>query len=362
MVNGVIGEVTVIEVKSKNGIRPLTTNVSNFQMGPIRCGNMIACVLCLALMSDSSRGEGESPSVKTEVVPASNNADSSSKYQLRYKFDSGQFLHYDVSDQILLVTQQAGVSVETRQDNRVSKHYRVVSVDNESAEAVVEPIIDRIQMKGKISDQPEVNFDSQSNDIVPTEFQRHKDAIGKPLVRFRFSPVGKLVSVQPVDKDLPKWLMSADGKIDNKLNFLIPLPEEPIAVGYRWKEKYDQMVPVGKGLNQQIPFMKQYELVSVSDGIATIKFKTSVLAVLDDAKIQGQLAQQIPSGVIEFDLERGMIRSRVTTTNETVVNAFGPQTLLKVAGKSTESIPSTNSVIQQTGFSKRESSNKSIEK
>ena len=44
----------------------------------------------------------------------------------------------------------------------------------------------------------------------------------------------------------------------------------------------------------------------------------------------------VASGTIEFDIERGLIRSRKFVTNETVLNAFGQQTLLQVSGESTE--------------------------
>ena len=53
---------------------------------------------------------------------------------------------------------------------------------------------------------------------------------------------------------------------------------------------------------------------------------------------------------IEFDIERGLIRSRKFVTNETVLNAFGQQTLLQVSGESTEKLVPHEAVIQQAGF------------
>ena len=102
--------------------------------------------------------------------------------------------------------------------------------------------------------------------------------------------------------------------------------------------------------------LRQYELTSVSDGIATIKFRTSILALLNEPKIQGQLAQQTPSGTIEFDIEHGWIRSRKSITNETVVNALGQQTVLQVVGESTEKLIPNGAAIQQVGFTKESDS------
>lgn len=291
----------------------------------------------------------------TEIQPTATAAPVEQAVQLKYKFQPGQFVNYEVSDHVRLVTQQGGNAFESLTRNDSSKHFRVVSVDDDGA-ALLEPIIDRIRMSAKLHDQPLVEFDSARDKVAPPKFQRHMETVGKPLARFQFAAHGELLSVRLIDNNVPKATTAAAAKADPKMNFLIPLPTEPVSVGHRWKQKFDEPISVGQGLIQQIPMLRQYELTSTSDGIATIKFKTSILALLNDPKIQGQLAQQTPSGTIEFDIERGLIRSRKSVTKETVVNAFGQQTLLQVTSESSEKLVPNGADIQQVGFTKESNS------
>ena len=300
----------------------------------------------------------------TETTPATKAAPVEQTVQLKYKFQPGQFVNYEVSDRVRYVMQQAGKAFETFQRNDSSKHFRVVSVDDDGS-ALLEPILDRINMSagsreadkaGKLHDQTRVKFNSATDQVAPPEFQRHKETVGKPMARFKFATHGELLSVQIIADDVPKPNTSAAALANPKLNFLVPLPTKPISVGHRWKQKFDEPITVGPSLTQQIPMLRQYELTSVSDGIATIKFRTSILALLNEPKIQGQLAQQTPSGTIEFDIEHGWIRSRKSITNETVVNALGQQTVLQVVGESTEKLIPNGAAIQQVGFTKESDS------
>ena len=109
---------------------------------------------------------------------------------LRYKFQPGQFLHYEVADHVRYVTQQAGNSFETLQRNDSAKHFRVVTIE-EDGSALLEPIIDRIRMSAKLHEKPVVEFDSAKDKLAPPEFQRHKEAVGKPMARFLFTPSGE---------------------------------------------------------------------------------------------------------------------------------------------------------------------------
>jgi hypothetical protein len=295
--------------------------------------------------------------VPTEGPPAAKIVSADPAVQLRYKFQPSQFFYYEVAGCVRYVAQQAGQSLETFQRNETSKHFRVVSVDDDGS-ALLEPIIDRIKMSGgrrdseEVGDQTIIEFDSAQDKVVPTDFQSHKETIGKAMARFKYAMNGELLAVRVIAPDLSKTNAPPTDKADPKMSFLIPLPKEAITVGHRWKHKYDEPVLVRPGLTQQIPMLRQFELTKISDGIATIKFKTSILALLNDPKLQGNLVQQTPAGTIEFDIERGLIRSRKSVTQESVVNAFGPKTLLQVSGESMETLVPNDSAIKQVGFTK----------
>ncbi|MEK6260160.1 MAG: hypothetical protein AABP62_16195 [Planctomycetota bacterium] len=297
----------------------------------------------------------------TEPQPAAKIVPAEQTVLLKYRFQPGQFVYYEVSGSVRYLAQQAGQSLETFQRNETSKHIRVVSVDDDGS-ALLEPIIDRIKMSGgrrdseETGDQTAIEFDSAQDKAAPTDFQSHKETIGKPMARFKYALNGELLAVRIIATDISKSNAASADKADPKMSFLIPLPKEAIAVGYRWKQKYDEPVSIRQGLTQQIPMLRQFELTEVSDGIATIKFKTSILALLNDPKMMGGLAQQTPSGTIEFDIERGLIRSRKSVTKESVVNAFGPKTFLQVTGESTEKLVPNEKAIEQVGFTQESDS------
>lgn len=310
-------------------------------------GRILACGLAVGLSCFARAADS------TDQPPADARAVAPATVSLLYKFQPGQFAHYEVSKRVRYVTQQAGNAFEGLQQSDEAKHFRVVSVD-EAGNALLEPVIDHVKMSAKFDVQPAVVFDSSKDEVVPDEFKGIKETVGRPLARFQVSAHGQLLKVLVVSPDAPKSLTDAAKKVDSKMNFLVVMPREPVAVGHKWKEKYETGITVGKGLVQAMPMQRQFELTAVSDGIATIKFRTTALAPVNDPEVMRQLVQQMPSGTVEFDIARGLIRSQKSTMNENVVNAFGPQTLLQVVGETSEKLLPADSAIQQAGFTRED--------
>jgi hypothetical protein len=59
---------------------------------------------------------------------------------------------------------------------------------------------------------------------------------------------------------------------------------------------------------------------------------------LNEPELEKQIIQQTPTGTIDFDVERGLVRSYASTINRSTINAFGPRSLLQVTGESTEKL------------------------
>ncbi len=100
--------------------------------------------------------------------------------QLAYKFEAGQFVHYSVSKRMRYVTRQGDSTFEGLQQSDESKHFRVVSVDDEG-NAWLEPVIDKVRMSAKFDVNPPVQFDSEKDKAVPREFETIKGTIGRTL-------------------------------------------------------------------------------------------------------------------------------------------------------------------------------------
>ena len=271
--------------------------------------------------------------------------------KLAYKFQPGQFVHYSGVSRVQYISELQAEKYSSLQTNETQTHFRVVTVDEQGL-ALVEPVVDSTRMIAKLHDKPPVEYNSASKEEPLAEFRGIHEAIGRPVARFQVAPDGKLVKAIVIDPDAPKALRDAAERLDTRFPYLSPLPATPVSVGDKWKEEYSITI-LKDGLKQPIPIRRIFELVAVADGIARIKFRTVVQTPLHEAELQKQVIQQTPVGTIEFDIERGLLRSYTSTINNTVINALGPQSLLNVTGESTEKLviadaaPTATSAVRQ---------------
>jgi hypothetical protein len=146
-----------------------------------------------------------------------------------------------------------------------------------------------------------------------------------------------LLQVIPIAKNNPA-LLDAAKKNDPRLNFLIVMPKTPVRIGETWKDKFPAEVTVDKGLKQELTIHRTYKLMAMSGAIATIKLTTAVIPMPDDPQIQVQLIQRTPSGLIEFDLDKGLVISTKTQIDATVHNPFGPKSSMSAQTTSVEKL------------------------
>lgn len=258
-------------------------------------------------------------------------------YQLKYRFQTGQFSHYEVTDRAEMLTQYAEQQSKSYQQTQMLKSYRVIAVD-EKGGATIEPIVESARMSSQSGDKPPITYDSVQDQLPPKEFEMIAGTIGRPLARFQLAANGKLLKVMMLTQDVPKNLLDAANKTDPLMNFLTILPEKPVKIGDKWSESYETQVGVGKGLSQSLKMMKSYELASVKGNVATITFRTGLITPVSDPEILRQLVQLTPTGTVEFDLQQGQLISRTLKIDERVVDAFGSQSLLQAQGESIEKL------------------------
>lgn len=316
---------------------------------------ILAGTLVLGIAATSATA-GDSATAKSEVVPVSASAASAlspaNRVTLEYKFQSGQFVHYSGSNRVVYTTQMPVEIVEQQgnktvrnveiktfqnvQTNESKTHFRVVTVDEQGL-ALIEPVIDHVRMSAKLHDKPIVKYDSLTDTDPHPDFRPVRDSIGHTVARFQVAPNGKLVKAIIIDANAPPSLREAAEKLDARFPCLSLLPSTPVSVGDKWKEEYS-LVVMAEGLKQPIPFRRIYELTALADGIARIKFRSLAMTPVTEPEIEKQIIQQTPTGVIDFDIEKGVVKSYSATVDRTVMNAFGRQSLLKVLGESTEKL------------------------
>ena len=90
----------------------------------------------------------------------------------------------------------------------------------------------------------------------------------------------------------------------------IPLPAEPVAVGYTWSVPSDVEVILHGGATRKIQTRQKFVLEKVVGGLATISVETQVLTPLNDPAIEAQLVQRFTNGTLRFDMEQGRVVSQ----------------------------------------------------
>ena len=250
--------------------------------------------------------------------------DAGPKCTLQYRFLETKVAHYTVENQSKVELHQGEAEQVVEHSETTDKHYRVgVDLDGD---AVLEMSIDRVQMSASVDGGDPVKFDSLNGDNPPVQFEGVANQVGQPHVRVKVAPTGEVLSLQ--------WLLQADtnsitAKNAGGLDILVRLPEEPVAIGDKWKEQYETDISVGQGLNKAVTMQRTYELKSVEGDIATIRLDTAVITPLHDPEQEAQLIQKTPSGTIKFDIKRGIMLSRETSVDRKVVGFSGPNSFVR---------------------------------
>ena len=266
---------------------------------------------------------------------------------LRYQFKKGQYVHYEEDSRSEMTLMAREQTQSTRENRRTNKHFRVIAVD-ENGSAVVEPVIDRVQMEVRNDDDPAVTYDSANKRTTSKDFDKVEETIGKPSLRIRYSANGTVEQLLPL-VPLNKEQQTTDDQ--EKQNFLIAFPEEAIAPGETWTDNYMIDVSVDgdltKPLKKRVTVRRTYTLKEISGDVASIHFRIFPLAVERDPQIQAQLIHHSRFGTVEFDTKRGIILEWQSSGSGHVFNAFGPSSSMKALSTTTERYVSSPSATKR---------------
>ena len=283
-----------------------------------------------------SEAAAEEPAKPTDPVAGSESEAKSNSILLRYKFKKGQYVHYEEdsrSDMTLMARMQ---SQRTQENRRTNKHFRVIAVD-ENGSAVVEPVIDRVQMEVRNDGNRPVTYDSADKKTASEDFKKVEETIGKPSLRIRYSPNGKIEQLLPL---VPQTKEQQAAEDQEKQNFLIAFPEEAIAIGEAWTDNYTIDVSVDgdltKPLKKRVNVRRTYTLKELKGDVASIHFRIFPLAVERDPQIKAQLIHHSRFGTIDFDTKLGIILEWQSSGSGHVFNAFGPSSSMKALSSTTE--------------------------
>jgi hypothetical protein len=271
-------------------------------------------------------------------------ASTEGKIKLAFKFVPNQVVHQEVEHEMELVTTFQGETETAKNKSMTRRSHRVIAVGPDGS-GDLELKIERVHMIASFDDKNEP-LEFQSDDPLkhPAKFDHIKKMIGKPTAIIRFTPNGKVAkvlfsekfsSVEPppekaaVDAGKAQEGATSPGVNTGADGYFFTLPDEPVAVGQTWKERYDVMVLDSDKLPHKIAMQRVYKLTDLKENLATIEFRTAILTPVNDPGFGVQLIQRETAGRVLFDVEQGQIVSRDSSASKTVIDAVGPGSALR---------------------------------
>lgn len=252
-------------------------------------------------------------------------ADEGEAVRLAYKFQPSESLHMEYKQDMTMDIRHPDFKRKMVSQVVSNKHLRIISVDA-NGNALVEPVIDRTRMTSRQDEDPESKFDSaEGPDSCPAEYRPLLAAIGKPMVRIKFAPNGKIVEATGLNGATSA---ARDIEKDPMLNFLIVLPDQPVRVGDTWKDEFEAIAQIDKTLKQGLKLRREYRLLTLNGTQAELELKTACLTPLRDPMIEMQIAGRLLSGKIVFDYQLGQILSREMSVESQVLNGAGTKTVV----------------------------------
>lgn len=298
----------------------------------LRNGFLLAALCAAATVAAEDKG----PSDQKIRTVAHTTAAKPAVYRLRYRFVKGEEVHYEVKHDSTIEMQKGPAKDKALNSSVSRKHLKVVSVDADG-NAELEPVIDSVKMWVQFNDGKKLSFDSETDEKPLRQFLAVAQTIGKPLVRIKVGPDGRLISATPIlDKKLQGKVTVPQGppraSSDPSKNFLVVFPEKPIRIGETWTNsdlKVNLLVQKPR-LWQQCTILRKYKLVSVEEGKATISLATVTSRPVNAPSLKAQLVQRLQSGTIVFDIVSGRIVSRHMTADNKVLGIVKGQSMLHV--------------------------------
>jgi hypothetical protein len=247
------------------------------------------------------------------------------EYRLAYRMKAGQNIRSRVVHLVSMDTKIEGEFESLKSRSVSTRVFQISNVDDQGNMTFVH-LVEDAELWQKVTGHDEVRYDSKRNEVVPENYIKVAEAIGKPLATITVSPTGTVVR-----RD------DAVSQFNPGIGMLLPqLPSKSVRIGQRWFSMEKVRVRLKNGRVQAIQIRKQYKLEHVKNGLATISVRTQVLTPVSDPKIQSQLMQRLQHGTIKFDLDAGRIYSSKMELDERVIGFRGAASMIHYLSRMTE--------------------------
>lgn len=252
------------------------------------------------------------------------------KYLLRYRFQPGQTLRWEVLHQASVRTSIGGNAQTVDTVTRSDKVWRVKDVDSKGL-ATFDHSVENVEMRRSSPGGATVRYNSRTDQKPPPGFEQAAKSVGKTLVTVQLDGQGKVVKRERHDG-------AAAGPSSQDAQMTIPLPEEAVPVGHTWSFPYEINVPGSNGIPKKIRLAQRFTLEEVKTDVATIRLVTQILTPVSDPAMEAKLVQYQSAGTVRFDVDAGQILSQQVDIDRHVVGFRGEVSSLHYLTRFTENL------------------------
>lgn len=245
------------------------------------------------------------------ATPAASAADGQ-QATLRYKFELGEVLRYEVDHEAHVQSTIEETSQEVESTTQSVKAWKVTDV-LPGGEIEFMHVVESARMTNRRPNQGVAEYDSRETTEPPPFFAEAAKSIGVPLTQVRMTPTGKIVDREE---------KHPQPKVSEDMPITLELPAEPIAVGEKWNRTYDVTANRKSGAKQKIRTRRLCRLKAIESGVAVIEVDYQILTPID-AFVKSQLVERLTSGVVRFDIERGRVLSQRHEVDERILGFAG---------------------------------------
>ena len=168
-------------------------------------------------------------------------------------------------------------------------------------------------MRQSVSGRQDIHYNSETDVVVPAEFEQVAKAVRVPLSVIVLDNRGHITK--------RKEERAQPGA--NPGEMTVPLPENEVAVGESWSFPHDTSVRQKDGSTKQVKTRQKFTLTEVENGIATIRVETDILTPIRDPALEAQLIQHVTDGTVRFDIAAGRVVGQQTDIDKRVVGFQG---------------------------------------
>ncbi len=247
---------------------------------------------------------------------------------LRHKLKAGETVRTRTTHVANTVTRVQGTEDISEARTVSEKVWEVKSVAADG-KITFEYRVEAVNLSQKQGDQPEITYNSRSDEKAPALFAPLAETVAKPIGTITIDEIGNVTERENQSK-------AASFEMGGMGELAVPLPKEPVAVGAQWSIPRETRVKLEGGTYKTIKLREQYTLEKVSAGVATIRVDTHPLTPSNDANVDSQLMQQLSKGTIKFDIDSGRLLSKQLDWDEEVVGFRGAESALKYSARFTE--------------------------